>query len=188
MLLYAIDFWGIWKHSIPKILNLWIPWVLYLIRQCQTPQCILFSGAKYSTTHLDQLTMICFSKIGTWANICCQLFCFSPKPSITYLHILGVGPSSCGMWDAASAWLDEWCHVCAQDPNQWNPGPLKWRVLKNLTTWPWGQLPHNEFFDYLHVQGTMLCVEDTKEQKWTREGGRTHSWKLFDNNIAWDNY
>ena len=26
------------------------------------------------------------------------------------------------MWDAASAWLDERCHVCAQDPNQRNLG------------------------------------------------------------------
>uniref|UniRef100_A0A9L0R6C6 RRM domain-containing protein n=2 Tax=Equus TaxID=9789 RepID=A0A9L0R6C6_HORSE len=29
-----------------------------------------------------------------------------------------VGPSSCGMWDTASAWFDEQCHVCAQDLNQ----------------------------------------------------------------------
>uniref|UniRef100_F6ZAQ9 Vesicle trafficking 1 n=1 Tax=Equus caballus TaxID=9796 RepID=F6ZAQ9_HORSE len=33
-----------------------------------------------------------------------------------------VGPSSCGMWDAASVWPNEQCHVHAQDPN---PGPLK---------------------------------------------------------------
>ena len=25
------------------------------------------------------------------------------------------------MWDAASAWPDERCHVCAQDPNRRNP-------------------------------------------------------------------
>ena len=30
---------------------------------------------------------------------------------------LVVGPSSCGMWDAASAWLDEQCHVRTQDSN-----------------------------------------------------------------------
>ena len=30
---------------------------------------------------------------------------------------LVVGPSSCGMWDAASAWLDVQCHVRTQDPN-----------------------------------------------------------------------
>ena len=30
------------------------------------------------------------------------------------------------MWDAASAWPDEWCHVRTQDRNLWNPGLLKW--------------------------------------------------------------
>uniref|UniRef100_A0A9L0SXI5 Dual specificity mitogen-activated protein kinase kinase 5 n=2 Tax=Equus TaxID=9789 RepID=A0A9L0SXI5_HORSE len=44
---------------------------------------------------------------------------------LTYLWSLKIlhrvaGPSSCGMWDAASTWPDEWCHVHAQDPN---PGP-----------------------------------------------------------------
>src|SRR3712207_7034367 len=34
-----------------------------------------------------------------------------------------VGPSSCGMWDAASAWFGEQCHVRAQDSNQRNTGP-----------------------------------------------------------------
>ena len=29
---------------------------------------------------------------------------------------------------------DERCHVHTQDPNQQNPGPLKWSA--NLTTWP----------------------------------------------------
>ena len=33
---------------------------------------------------------------------------FLPKsPQYIVVHILVVGPSSCGMWDAASAWLDE---------------------------------------------------------------------------------
>ena len=40
-----------------------------------------------------------------------------PKPPVHSCIFLVVGPSSCGMWDAASAWLDEWCHVRAQDPN-----------------------------------------------------------------------
>ena len=48
---------------------------------------------------------------------------FSPNPPSTQLYTLVVGPSSCGMWDAASAWLDERCHVHAQDPNWRNPGP-----------------------------------------------------------------
>uniref|UniRef100_A0A8C4MED1 DNA replication ATP-dependent helicase/nuclease n=1 Tax=Equus asinus asinus TaxID=83772 RepID=A0A8C4MED1_EQUAS len=29
------------------------------------------------------------------------------------------------MWDASSAWPDEWCHVHSQDLNQQNPGPPK---------------------------------------------------------------
>ena len=34
-----------------------------------------------------------------------------------------MGPSSCGVWDATSAWFDEQCHVRAQDSNQPNTGP-----------------------------------------------------------------
>ena len=49
-----------------------------------------------------------------------------------------MGPSSCGMWDAASAWLDEQCHVRAQDSNQQNTGPPAVE-RKNLTTRPPGQ-------------------------------------------------
>ena len=41
------------------------------------------------------------------------------------------------MWNATSAWLDEWCCVHAPDPNWWNPGPPKQSA--NLTTWPRGQ-------------------------------------------------
>uniref|UniRef100_A0A9L0T568 Potassium channel tetramerization domain containing 19 n=1 Tax=Equus caballus TaxID=9796 RepID=A0A9L0T568_HORSE len=41
------------------------------------------------------------------------------------LYILVAGPSSCGIWDAASTWPDERCHVRAQDPNQRNPGGLQ---------------------------------------------------------------
>ena len=45
-------------------------------------------------------------------------FSFSPPKSPgTQLCILVVGPSSCGMWDAASACLDERCHLCGQDSN-----------------------------------------------------------------------
>ncbi|XP_070375726.1 NADH dehydrogenase [ubiquinone] 1 alpha subcomplex assembly factor 2 isoform X4 [Equus asinus] len=49
-----------------------------------------------------------------------------------------VGPSSCGMWDAASAWFDEQCHVRAQDSNQRNTGPPA-AERANLTTGPRGQ-------------------------------------------------
>ena len=50
---------------------------------------------------------------------------FSPKPPGTELCILVVSPSSCGMWDAASEWLDERCHVRTQDSNWQSPGPPK---------------------------------------------------------------
>ena len=53
---------------------------------------------------------------------------FSPKAPRYIVHscvFLVVGPSSCGMWDATSAWPEEWCHVHAQDSNWWNPGLLK---------------------------------------------------------------
>ena len=47
-------------------------------------------------------------------------FLFLPKAP-QYVHsciFFVVGPSGCGMWDAASAWFDEQCHVRAQDSNQ----------------------------------------------------------------------
>ena len=50
---------------------------------------------------------------------------FSSNPPGTQLFILVAGPSSCGMWNAASAWPDEQCHVCTQDLNQQNLGPPK---------------------------------------------------------------
>ena len=49
-----------------------------------------------------------------------------------------MGPSSCGMWDAASAWFDEQCHVRAQYSKQGNTGPPA-AEHANLTTRPRGQ-------------------------------------------------
>ena len=43
---------------------------------------------------------------------------FSQSPPVRSCVFLVVGPSNCGMWDATSAWLDEWCHVHAQDSNR----------------------------------------------------------------------
>ena len=72
-----------------------------------------------------------FVKISTCANTRCQSFLFFPvlllvPKASQYIVVC----SSCEclwlwMWDAASAWPDEWCHVLAWDPNQWNPGLLK---------------------------------------------------------------
>ena len=46
------------------------------------------------------------------------IFPFSPQsPPVHSCAFLVVGPSSCGMWEAVSAWPVEWCHVRAQDPN-----------------------------------------------------------------------
>ena len=42
---------------------------------------------------------------------------FSQRPLVHSCVFLVMGPSSSGMWDAASAWLDERCHVHTQDLN-----------------------------------------------------------------------
>ena len=47
------------------------------------------------------------------------IFLFSPQSPLVHSCVfLVVDPSSCGMWEAASTWPDEQCHVRAQDPNQ----------------------------------------------------------------------
>ena len=69
-------------------------------------------------------------------------FPFSPQSPLVHRCIFFiVAPSSCGMWDAASAWFDEQCHVCTEDLNQWNTGPPAVERT-NLITGPWGQPPH----------------------------------------------
>ena len=50
------------------------------------------------------------------------------------MYVLAVGPSGCAVWDAASAWPDERCHVRAQDPN-WQNRATK-AECRNLTTQP----------------------------------------------------
>ena len=66
-------------------------------------------------------------------------FSFSRQsPPVHSCIFFVVGPSSCGMWDAASAWLDKQCHVRAQDSNQRNTGPPAAERV-NLTTLPRGQ-------------------------------------------------
>ena len=66
-------------------------------------------------------------------------FPFSPQsPPVHSFIFFIVGPSSCGMWDAASTWFEEQCHVRAQDSNQRNTGPPAVE-LSNLTTRPRGQ-------------------------------------------------
>ena len=46
------------------------------------------------------------------------LFFLLPEAPQYIVVYFSVGPSSYGMWDAASSWPDDRCHVCAQDPNR----------------------------------------------------------------------
>ena len=79
-------------------------------------------------------------------------FPFSPQsPPVRSCIFFVVGPSSCSMWDAASAWFDEQCHVRAQDLNQRNTGPPA-AERTDLTTWPRGQ-PPNSLFWKLSIKG-----------------------------------
>ena len=73
---------------------------------------------------------------------------FSPKAPVHSCVFFVVGSSSCGMWDAASAWSDEQCHVRAQDSNQQNTGPPAVERA-NLTTRPQG--PHHQSQDFCSV-------------------------------------
>ena len=100
-------------------------------------------------------------------TVCQSFFFFSafslqipPTHSCVFLV---VGPFSCGMWDTASMWPDEWCHVCAQDPNQRNPGllkqrvwtsPLGYRASPKIYELVWGifSLPHNASSEQLREQ------------------------------------
>ena len=95
-------------------------------------QVILFI---FSLNHLGD-DNLCFTlKISLFflkdCHVSLPIFFFSPSSPQSRLppapQYIVVGPSSCGMWDA-STWPDELCHVHAQEPNQRNPGPLKWIV------------------------------------------------------------
>ena len=71
-----------------------------------------FSSPAWTTAALHQLFLL-FKKIFFF------IFpCSSQSPPVHSCVFLIVGPSSCCMWDAISAWLDEQGHECTQDPNQ----------------------------------------------------------------------
>ena len=60
-----------------------------------------------------------------------------------------MAPSSCGMWEAASAWLDERCHVW---PRIRTSKPWGAEVeLENLTTQPQGG-PSHQIFKYTDMK------------------------------------
>ena len=60
------------------------------------------------------------------------LFYFFPfypqSPPVHSCIFFIVGASSCGMWDAASAWFDEQCHVRAQIRTNETLGHLQWSM------------------------------------------------------------
>ena len=78
---------------------------------------------------LSVLLTTYFRKIGpeltSVANI--PLF-FSPQSQSTQLYILVVSPSGSSMWDAATAWLDEWYVGLCPGSEPVNPRPLKQRM------------------------------------------------------------
>src|SRR3712207_9146436 len=66
-------------------------------------------------------------------------FPFSPpRPPVHSCVFFVVGSSSCGIWDAASAWSDAQCPVRAPDSHRRNPGPPAVERA-NFTTRPRGQ-------------------------------------------------
>ena len=92
-------------------------------------------GGRVALGRGEEETLFFFFKI--------LFFPFSPQsPPAHSCALFAVGSSSCGMWDAASAWSDEQCHVRAQDSNQRNTGPPA-AECANLTTRPRGHpLPY----------------------------------------------
>ena len=70
------------------------------------------------------------------------------------------------MWDAASAWFDEQCRVCAQDLNQRNTGPPA-AECATLTTWPRAQPLETV---------TLTSVGRTSEAVWAVVGGIRAGW------------
>src|SRR3712207_6993902 len=105
------------------------------------------------------------------------IFFFQAEDGIRDIGVTGVQTcalpiSSCGMWDAASAWFDEQCHVCAQDSNQRNTGaPAVERA--NLTTQPRGQ-PQTSVFkaDQKGTDGELLIEEVKPERSEERRVGK----------------
>ena len=77
-----------------------------------------------NSIHISFLLMNLTSSFFVFFKI--LFFPFSTQsPPVHSCVFLAVSSSSCGIWDATSAWLDEQCHVCTQDSNPQNPGLLK---------------------------------------------------------------
>ena len=124
-------------QGVTRIVHLVMRHSLYLLNTSQT-----YHYLKTLWENLQEYSFL-FFKIFIF-------FLFLPKaPPVHSCIFFVVGPSSWGMWDAASPWFDGQCHVHAQDWNQRNTGlPAVERA--NLTTRPRGQ-PQN-----------ILMIEQTK--------------------------
>uniref|UniRef100_A0A9L0TPM7 Calcineurin like EF-hand protein 1 n=1 Tax=Equus caballus TaxID=9796 RepID=A0A9L0TPM7_HORSE len=91
---------------------------------------------------------------------------FRRAPPVHSCVFFVVGPSSCGMWDAASAWFDEQCHVRAQDSNQRNTEtPAAERAT--LTTQPRGQPLEDQvnFRGFMRTLAHFRPIEDNEKSK-----------------------
>ena len=81
------------------------------------------------------------------------------------------GKGALEIWDAASAWFDELCHVRAQDSNWWNTGPPA-AERRNLTTRPQGQPGHWRFgmgwwkTRWRAVVGFKICCRGRIDRIW----------------------
>ena len=84
-----------------------------LLACCMTASKLLSLSELCVLVYQVEIIIIIFKrlapKLTSVANL--AFFFFSLKPSSTQLYILIVGPSGSAMWDAASAWPDEQCHV-----------------------------------------------------------------------------
>ena len=69
------------------------------------------------------------------------------------------------MWDAASAWSDEQCHVRAQDSNQRNTGPPA-AERTNLTTRPQGQPQMYKHLSTTDYVSNMVLVPGWLERRY----------------------
>ena len=93
--------------------------------------CTVIFFSVFFHRHVSQIYKFFPGLIFFFLRFC--FFPFSPQSPLVHSYIFFVvGPSGCGMWDAASAWFDEQCHVCAHDS-------LPAAERTNLTAWPQGQ-------------------------------------------------
>ena len=82
---------------------------------------------------------------------------FSQSPLVYSCVFLVMGPSSWGMWDAVSAWLDEQCHVRAQDSELVKPWAAE-AEHTNPTIQPWGRPLHYSLHNPLPCAWLNICI------------------------------